>query len=349
MPRRRCPQAPLCRYADPLVKDLKRLVPAALKDWDTDAIHDARVATRRLRAVIDLIEPILDDDNNKGVAQLRRTLRRLRGRLGPLRDLDVMLDLVQPYTRHAKYGPGASWLAEQLRAERETVRRKTQKKAAPAKWMSRLDEWQSIRRSVIALDDGVQRRLAISLKEQWHDFAARADRLSASLLLLDGAGDNDGERARQDPHELRIGGKNLRYTIEMTAETRGRLPAVVKRTFKRMQDELGLWHDHVVLTETAMRHSLRCLLAHHDPQLQARVLAVSNESLRAAERRLRRFAKLWRERGPTLASLVTDHRGARAGGDDDTTLTSPQTDPGLFDSPAPQAPEPPAPGEPSAA
>ena len=44
---------PLCRYADPLIEDLRKLVPKALDDFDADAIHDARVATRRLRAALE--------------------------------------------------------------------------------------------------------------------------------------------------------------------------------------------------------------------------------------------------------------------------------------------------------
>jgi CHAD domain-containing protein len=323
----------LCSYADPLVKDLKRLVPTALKRWDEKAIHDARVATRRLRATLDLIEPLVDD---RTVGQLRKTLRRLRRRLGPLRDLDVMLKHVRPYADHPKYGPGANWLADQLRDERDSVRRKAQKKAPPQRWIDRLDVWQALRQLVTALDDDVLHRLRTSLQSQWHVFAEQADRLAAHLL-------EGSQQSPQDPHELRIGGKNLRYTLEMLAKTQHRLPATVGRTFKQMQSELGLWHDHVVLAEAAMRQSLRSLLAHHDPELQARVLALSTATLRTAERRLCRFAKLWRRRGPALAQAVEGFDTAGA------AVTSPQTGPGLFDSRTPQAPQSPAPGESSAA
>jgi CHAD domain-containing protein len=336
MSRRTCPQAPLCSYADPLIEDLKRLVPAALKRWDEEAIHDSRVATRRLRAALDLIEPMIAE---KSVTELRKTLRRLRRRLGPLRDLDVMLEHLRPLLDHRRHGAAAKWLSEQLQAERDAARRSVQRKAPPGRWIDRLDVWDALRQPVIALGDEIQRRLRGSLQTQWHAFAQQADGLAAHML--------DGPPQRSpldahDPHELRIAGKTLRYTFEMLAKTRHRLPAAVGRTFKRMQSELGLWHDHVVLAEATMRQSLDRLLAHHDPDLQAQVLALSTAMLRTAERHLRRFAKLWRAKGAALAQVVEGLGSAAA-------VRSRQKGPGLFDSTSASTPAMPPPDESSAA
>src|SRR6185436_15839554 len=73
--RSRSPTVPLCRYADPHIEDLRETIPKALDDFDADAIHDARVATRRLRAALDLLEPAAPP---KLLSPLNRTLRRLR-------------------------------------------------------------------------------------------------------------------------------------------------------------------------------------------------------------------------------------------------------------------------------
>src|SRR5688572_8004723 len=48
---------PLVAYLDHLVEELVRLIPMALRDWDDHAIHQSRVATRRLKAGIDLFRP----------------------------------------------------------------------------------------------------------------------------------------------------------------------------------------------------------------------------------------------------------------------------------------------------
>src|SRR5438128_2679762 len=45
---------PLLGYVDQLVDGLRKLTPAALKDFDEEAIHQARVATRRLKAAVHL-------------------------------------------------------------------------------------------------------------------------------------------------------------------------------------------------------------------------------------------------------------------------------------------------------
>ncbi|MEO6437115.1 MAG: CHAD domain-containing protein, partial [Tepidisphaeraceae bacterium] len=191
MPRRRCDKVPLCDYADPLVKDLRRLVPAALKRWDEKAIHDARVATRRLRAALDLVEPMV---TAKAVSPLRKTLRRLRRRLGPLRDLDVMIEHLRTMRERPKHGDAAHWLSDQLEDCRKAERRKAQKKRnAPDKWLARLDAWEPLRAEIIALGDGVEARMRSSLRSQWQAFAQQADQLSEQLL--NGAGRGPLQRA----------------------------------------------------------------------------------------------------------------------------------------------------------
>src|SRR3712207_4983009 len=53
------PEYPLLSYLDGLMEDLRGRVPAALKAWDVEAIHQSRVATRRMKAAIDLMRVVL--------------------------------------------------------------------------------------------------------------------------------------------------------------------------------------------------------------------------------------------------------------------------------------------------
>ena len=344
---RACRKLPICAYADPQVKDLRRLVPAALKRWDEEAIHEARVATRRLRAVLDLVEPLV---SGGAVRPLRKGLRRLRRRLGPLRDLDVMIAHLRPLENHRRHRQAARWLSEELVRRRDDERRRARKKRSAAdKWLAKLDAWETLRGEVIALGDGVETRMRASLLSQWQSFREQAERLSDHMLdsaAADPIGDADGDGlslASADPHELRIAGKLLRYTFEMLARTRNRPPAVIKRTFKRMQDELGLWHDHVVLSEWGMRQSLEGLLAHHDPRLQAQVLALATMTLRNAERHLRLFALLWREQGGELSRIV------QALPSPPQAMSKEETAPHLFDASIMRASDDPLPDESSSA
>src|SRR6185312_16160926 len=76
---------PLLAYLDELVEDLHKNVNKALRAFDADAIHDARVATRRLKAAMGLLESVISSEHRKPFGKV---LKKLRRRLGPLRDLD---------------------------------------------------------------------------------------------------------------------------------------------------------------------------------------------------------------------------------------------------------------------
>ena len=311
--RARSPSVPLCRYADPLIDDLRKLIPRALDEFDADAIHDARVATRRLRAALDLLEPAVP---GKLLSALNRTLRRLRRTLGDLRDIDVMLNLLEPLTRHPRQGIAAGWAHSCLLDRRNAERRKagSKRKRSPGALVARLDAWEPLREQIVALGEVSENLMVASLAAQWNHFVG----LTRPAELF----------RPQDPHALRIAGKLLRYTFEMLRCTRDKPPAAVIRTFKRMQDALGDWHDHVVLAEWMMRLSLRELLAHHDPGMQAKVLALSEFSLARSNRDMRKFMTLWERRGPQVGEVV------------EQIVSRPrrQTDPGRGGSGTPTAP-----------
>src|SRR5947209_3645879 len=103
--------SPLLKYLDGLVEDLDKNVNKALRDFDADAIHDARVATRRLRAATKLLAPVLSDDRRK---PFDKVLKKHRRRLGPLRDLDVMVESLSKLASEAAHAPAASYMRDHL-------------------------------------------------------------------------------------------------------------------------------------------------------------------------------------------------------------------------------------------
>jgi hypothetical protein len=78
------------------------------------------VTTRRLKAAIDLIEPLLLEDSRRSFA---RVLRRLRRVLGPIRDVDVMLMHLEEYRKHRKIAGVVGRGIEQLRRPRRAAPR----------------------------------------------------------------------------------------------------------------------------------------------------------------------------------------------------------------------------------
>ncbi|MGD0462322.1 MAG: CHAD domain-containing protein [Tepidisphaeraceae bacterium] len=286
MAKREADQFLLLKYLDSLVGNLRKLVPSAIAGEDVDAVHDARVATRRLKAGTNLFAPAVSSRFRKPFNRVTKSLRR---QLGPLRDLDVMLEHLTEFNQ-PNLQPATQWLRQRLGDLRDQAVRSAADNAPPARMLARLGSWWGLHHEIAGARDRIGELLSQSVHLQLDAFVEQANDLA-------------GQR-RSDPHQLRIAGKSLRYTLEMAREHGVRLGASVTGLFKRMQTALGLWHDYVVLTERMMRESVECDLALHDPPLQAQILSLAQLSLRKSESRLKKMASLWRTRGQSLTQTI---------------------------------------------
>lgn len=330
------PDFPLLGYLDGLMEDLRGRVPAALKAWDVEAIHQSRVATRRMKAAMDLMRVVLSNRLRRPFAKVTRNLRR---RLGPLRDADVMIEHLRELRSQGKYERAIAWLSERLCRQREAMRAESTKQGPPAVVLAKLGSWWAVREEIVAARDAVDTLLAESLHLQLDAFAEQADRLitqtskkrakaappvpgafgaaprvvSTEAPSAAQAKDADGDArsipipaptGHQDPHELRISGKALRYTLEMAVVQGHKLPGSVAKSFKKMQEGLGLWHDYVVLADRAMKASLDEQLGHHDPELMDELLELVRVVVKRATHHLDKFNRLWSHDGEALAKAI---------------------------------------------
>src|SRR5262249_49849201 len=71
-------------------RELKRQAKSVRKGGDVDAVHQMRVATRRLRTALRALE-----HHVRAPKRLRRQLKWLAGKLGAVRDRDVILALLE--------------------------------------------------------------------------------------------------------------------------------------------------------------------------------------------------------------------------------------------------------------
>lgn len=293
----------LVDYLDSLIDQLRQLLPQAVGESDVQAIHQSRVATRRLKAAIDLLEPVTGKEHRRPLA---RTLRRLRRRLGPLRDLDVMTGHLRELPRSA-HAEAIDWLLARMQSSRAEAADAARREIAPARALARLGTWWGLREEIRQSSEATASLLSGSVHAQLDDFAAGADRLIAPRPA-DGRSDRDAggkPLARPaDPHAIRIAGKGLRYTLEMAQVAGHPLPADVLKTFKKMQEALGLWHDYVVLTEQALAMASREMLAHHDAEMMRKVLAVAQLPLKRSDAMLKKFAALWARQGRPLQETI---------------------------------------------
>jgi len=216
------------------VAALRRALPAA-KDGDVRSLHQARVATRRLRAALPLVGA------GRKAEKVTRCIRRLTRVLGPARELDVSL-LILDELEQSPDVPRAA--VDRLRVSIADERRRLQEHVR-----ERLDDFdiQKVRKRALAvarkgIDD---RRPRDPAAVAWarERTTRRARRLAAAIEHA--AGLYLPDRL----HNVRIAIKKLRYTLELDAAARDGRPrnAGALRTLRNMQDLLGRMHDLEVL------------------------------------------------------------------------------------------------------
>ena len=97
--------------------DLAGIAPGAVGASDPEALHDVRVAVRRLTSALDVFADGLDEEPRR---RARRMLRRDAEPLGRARDLDVQIALVRRFLKTARTGEqaGMAHVLELLASER---------------------------------------------------------------------------------------------------------------------------------------------------------------------------------------------------------------------------------------
>ena len=203
------------------------------REGDVDGVHQARVASRRLREIIPVLGTGLDDVRLKPV---RRRLRDVTRALGPVRELDVALGMIDDHVPEGDEGEPlrGAWRAHLLARRRAPVRalRKALASGQREALHDRLDE---VERARAASDDG-----------QWRE--ALAGQLATRARTLRARIEQTGALFHAEPlHEVRIAAKQLRYALEITADTGLARLARPLATLKATQDVLGRLHDLDVL------------------------------------------------------------------------------------------------------
>lgn len=217
---------------------------AQAEDGKVRAVHRARVAARRLREIL----PVMEAD----AGDCRRALDRLRHvtrQLGRLRDSDVSLQLLKDAD---EWGRGSSPGVRVLRKRLEQARQDALGKA------HRRRLGRTLRRTAKLLTG-----LADSLSEgapsrswRWTLGAREANRARALLEAMDEAGQRF---APERVHKVRIALKKLRYAVELAEGAAGTAATVDLRRLTSAQSQLGRLHDlHVLMARVAdVRASLR--------------------------------------------------------------------------------------------
>jgi CHAD domain-containing protein len=216
---------------DTRARALRRQLPLAL-DGDVVAVHQARVASRRLREAIPVLAAGLKGSKSK---KAERKVRRLTRALGPVRELDVTLGLLDELARAPQVPRTA---VEEVRSH-VLAERTGQREVMLSQIDGPTDKLERRLHSVAAAvgDDA---------KEGWrHTLAARL--LKRSRILATEVEASGSLYAPEQLHQVRIATKKLRYALELAADARIAGALSLVRALKRVQDILGKLHDLQVL------------------------------------------------------------------------------------------------------
>jgi CHAD domain-containing protein len=211
---------------------------------DPEALHDFRVALRRLRSHLRAYR------SEVGSAVGRKLLRRLRdlaAATNPGRDAEVQvawLDEVVP-TLAPGARRGGTWLRERLAHRRDEAYRALEREVIHdfARLAARLRE--RLARLEVDLDEGAARGepLADAARDRIGEHLAS---LRHHLAAVHGPQDED------EAHAARIEAKRLRYLLDPLVAWLAKLKRPLAR-LRELQDLLGEWNDTRVLAEEVTR------------------------------------------------------------------------------------------------
>lgn len=230
---------------------------------DSEALHDFRVAIRRLRSTVRAYPRELEGSVSRKAA---RRLRRIARATGASRDAEVQLEWLEKqrpslYSRHR---PGAAWLLDRLRRDKIDADAVLGHEVTAdfdrlhAMLRASLPE---LRRTVRVGEPAAERPFAPVVAERVRAATSELGALLASVtspLHIDEA------------HESRIAAKRVRYLIEPFADRIDGGSGTLKR-LKKLQDILGEMHDLDVLGETLAK-AIERTATEHARELTERVL-----------------------------------------------------------------------------
>ncbi len=230
-------------------------------ETDSEGLHKARVATRRVREALPLVAP---PHTLNPLSDFRHEVHVATRALGGVREMDVALTLVDALaTEEPDLEPALDLvrtaLTDQRQARVERMRRR--------------------------LDAGRLRHESRSVAEHLDEFVGNARpteqlaaRLNARIAEIRRAVAEAGLLyAPERLHRIRLAAKKLRYALELAGDMRVASTKRLVTEIKRMQERLGLLHD----LETVARVARQALGQPDAPDEAARTLDQIEARIRA--------------------------------------------------------------------
>ena len=207
-------------------------------DGEGESVHQARIATRRVREVLPLIR--------EGLAPAVAEAVRAAGRhLGRVRELDVTSALLESAALRVVSVATAAATARLRVCERQRLQRRAMVKAIERLELERLRDGCSRHEPWLA---GLRQRPRTLRTPDWVEplWTRIVDRGSDAADAVRHA---TGVYFPQRAHKARIAVKKLRYAVEVAADTGLWRSDQLLKDLRRVQGTLGSMHDRQVLVD----------------------------------------------------------------------------------------------------
>lgn len=280
--------------ADRLEKAEKRLRPA--RKGDPNGVHDLRVAIRKIRAAISVLEETVLERGK--LREQEKRLTRLFHALGDVRDHDVIVARVTATAE--KQGLGAKGLRALVHEldtrgdEARSALRRIQRRDDPSELLAQIGR-DAARALAKVRPDRDDHRLLVR-----HFAASVLVRRFETVLAYELVVPSTIEVL----HRLRIAIKKMRYAIDFFADVLGKHAEDLDAPLQAVQDLLGNLHDHHV--ERAL---VGKVVRKHGSRRELTELRDADDA--EAERLLADFGRSW----STISKGVVPEVVTRAVGD----------------------------------
>jgi triphosphatase len=218
---------------------------AAVIGRDVDALHQMRVALRRLRAAISVFAGVVSDDR---IETIKTELRWLARELGPARDIDTLLfEVIKPLRKRHAGEPGLASISNMFTRKRLAGYRQAQAAVQSARFRALvLDTAEWIEAGPWSTSDDVAMRARRDLPIEIY----AAEQLARRCKKIRRRGAAMNELDPEQLHQLRIQVKKARYAAEFfsgvySGKKSSRQYKKVRSSLTQLQGHLGRLNDIV--------------------------------------------------------------------------------------------------------
>ena len=211
----------------------------------TAGLHKTRVASRRIREALPIVGVAASPAK---VRKLNKKMRALTRALGPIRELDVELGILEERAPGGVSAGALEIVRRDIASRRQALHKELEEDAPVADLKRLLKKLERVvggagRNKAKAHKAG---KSEIKLEAKWR--AVLAARLMQRAKRLAVALEEAGPiYAPERLHHVRISTKKLRYVLEIARDAGARGATPLLRILKRQQDRLGHMHDLQVL------------------------------------------------------------------------------------------------------